>query len=320
MHILVTRVDAIGDVVLTLPVCGYLKEMMPGVQISILARNYTKAVVDASDAIDHFIDYEYITALPENERAARLASYKIDAILHLVTQKNISLLAFNAKIPLRIGTVSRPYHWVQCNRFVWLRRKVSDKHEAELHFRLLRPLGIKTIPDRIWEYYKLNHFVELPNEFTDLFNTEKFTVIIHPKTHGNAPEWAIENFSKLIAMLDESRFRIIITGSQKESQELKPWLDTLPRHVIDITGQLSLDELISFIKKADGLIAGSTGPVHIAAACGIHTLGLYPGLRPKHAGRWGPIGAKAQYLETSNETLDDITAQDVYNKVNNWKK
>ena len=48
--ILVSRIDRIGDVVLTLPLCGLLKERL-GARVVFLARRYTRDVVAASDAV-----------------------------------------------------------------------------------------------------------------------------------------------------------------------------------------------------------------------------------------------------------------------------
>jgi len=320
MHILITRVDAIGDVVLTLPLCGYLKQIRPDTHITILARSYTKAVVDASESVDSFIDYDEIFALPEKEQIAQIKQHKFDAILHLITQKDISNLARQAGIPIRVGTASRPYHWLDCNRLIWLRRKVSDEHEAVLHFRLLKPLGIKEVPENLWQYYQMNKLATLPVAFSELLNTDKFTIILHPKSNKNALEWDLNRFAELIHLLDKNQYRIFITGSKKEQEELKPWIDTLPPHVIDLTGKLPLDQLITFIKHTDGLLAASTGPLHLAAALGINALGLYPNFRPKHGGRWGPIGAKADYIETQTDSLDSISAQEVFDKIKIWKK
>lgn len=320
MHILVTRVDAIGDVVLALPICGYIKQSFPGARVSLLARKYTKPVIDASDAVDNFIDYEEIDAMPKGEQIARIRSFKFDVILHVVTLPHLGNLAKDAQIPIRIGTISRPYHWLNCNRLVWLRRKQSDDHEALLHFRLLRPLGLKKAPEKLWQYYQLNHFAALPEEFSSLLNTDKFTIILHPKSNGNALEWDLKRFSELVNLLDPDTFRIFITGSEKEKIDLKSWVETLPSHVIDLTGKLPLDQLISFIQKTDGLVAGSTGPMHLAAATGINTLGLFPKNRPKHAARWGPIGPKVDYIQTKTEDLDSISAWDVFKKIKQWKK
>jgi len=320
MHILVTRTDAIGDVVLALPLCGYLKQLFPDTRIAVLARTYTRPVIDASDSVDEFLDYEAVFALPENEQVLFLKQFRFDVIIHLVTYPHISSLAKKAGIPMRIGTVSRPYHWITCNRLVWLRRKVSDGHEAALHFHLLRPLGIKKAPEKLWPYYQIRNFEPLPEHYTSLLNTEKFTIILHPKSNKNALEWDLQRFSELIDLLDPDKFRVFITGSEKEHEELKPWLETLPEHVIDLTGKLPLGQLITFIHNTDGLLAGSTGPVHLAAATGINTLGLYPKIRPKHGGRWGPIGPKATFIETETETLDSISAEVVYDRIRSWKK
>ena len=320
MHILVTRIDAIGDVILALPLCGYLKEKFPGIRISILARSYTKAVIDATDAVDQFINYEEIAPLPLEEQVLRLKTYNIDTILHLVTHPSLAILAKKAKIPTRIGTVSRPYHWLTCNKYVWLRRKVSDKHEAELHFTLAKPLGIKKAPEKMWQYYQLNHIEDLKEEYTSLLDSKKFNIILHPKSNGNAQEWDLKRFGELANLLDNNQYKIFITGSEKEKAELKPWIDSLPSHVVDMTGKLSLPQLLSFIKQADGLLAASTGPLHIAAATGINTLGLYPNFRPKHGDRWGPIGPHADYIQTKTENLDSISAQEVFEKIKRWKK
>ncbi|MEM8966575.1 MAG: glycosyl transferase, partial [Bacteroidota bacterium] len=65
-----------------------------------------------------------------------------------------------------------------------------------------------------------------------------------------------------------------------------------------------------------------TGPLHIAAASGIYTLGLYPDKRPMHAGRWGPIGIKANYIESSSAKnaadLTDISVEHVYQRISRW--
>jgi len=61
-----------------------------------------------------------------------------------------------------------------------------------------------------------------------------------------------------------------------------------------LLGKLSLNEFISLIANSDGLIAASTGPLHMASSLGVNAIGLYSSRRPIHPGRWSPIGKKAQ--------------------------
>ncbi|MBL7933885.1 MAG: hypothetical protein JNL60_18420, partial [Bacteroidia bacterium] len=67
----------------------------------------------------------------------------------------------------------------------------------------------------------------------------------------------------------------------------------------DITGKLSLQQFIAFINKCDGLVAASTGPLHIAAALDKIAVGLFSPKRPIHPGRWMPLGLHATTLVDS---------------------
>ncbi len=46
--------------------------------------------------------------------------------------------------------------------------------------------------------------------------------------------------------------------------------------------------LLAVLAAADLFIGPSTGPLHLAAALGVPTLGLYPPVRTMHPDRWGP--------------------------------
>jgi len=321
-HILISRTDAIGDVVLTLPLCGYLKSVYPDVKISFLGRTYTGPVINCCTAVDDFINYDELKALPLTEQAAFLKSKNIDIIIHVYPRKEIANLARLARIELRIGTTNRLFHWFNCNKLVKLSRKNSTLHEAQLNIKLLSPLGINIIPakEKLPDYYAFEPKGELPMPIAGLFDKERFNLILHPKSHGSGREWSLDRFGELINMLPPHQFKIFITGSDKEKALLKDWIATLPVHIVDMTGKLSLDELIRFIGNADGLLAASTGPLHIAAATGIHALGLYPILPSIHARRWGPIGKKAEYIETKGGDLNNITAEAVSSKINQWYK
>lgn len=319
-HILISRVDAIGDVVLTLPMCGYLKSIYPGVKISFLGTTYTGPVIKTCAYVDHFIDYHELRSLPIQQQEDILRLHHIDVIIHVYPQKQIALLAMRAGIATRIGTVNRPYHWFTCNKLVKLSRKNSYLHEAQLNIILLKPLGITRIPtiEQLADFYDFNSETILPDEFAGLLTSNRFNLILHPKSNGSGREWGLDYFAELVNLLPPSNFNIFISGSSKEQALLSDWIAGLPQHVIDITGKLTLEQFISFIAQANGLVASGTGPLHIAAAYGIHALGLFPGVRPIHAGRWGPIGKLAEYIDSKEDNLDSIKPSTVYHQIQSW--
>jgi ADP-heptose:LPS heptosyltransferase len=59
-RIIISRTDSIGDVVLTLPLCAWLKEKFPEVKLTFLGKNYTREVVNSFDCVDEFISVEEI--------------------------------------------------------------------------------------------------------------------------------------------------------------------------------------------------------------------------------------------------------------------
>ncbi len=319
-HILVSRNDAVGDVILAFPVCGLIKEYFPDCKVSFLGRTYTREIAMSSIFVDDFVNQDELTGLSEDESVARLSKLNIDTIVFLRPDKGLAKIAKKAGIKLRIGTTHRVYHWYTCNKLVRLSRKNSPLHEAQLNLKLLKGVNIKrklTLSE-IPAYYGLKRVEPVMDEYRQLISEDKFNLILHPKSHGNSLEWRLQNFTSLIQKLDPAKFRIFISGSRKENEILKPWIEEQGDRVTNICGKLSLTQFISFINSADGLIAASTGPLHIAAASGIHALGLYTDIKTKDAGRWGPIGEKAEYLQCKHADMDTITVDMVYEKVTKW--
>ncbi|KAA8484638.1 ADP-heptose:LPS heptosyltransferase [Arcticibacter tournemirensis] len=321
-HILISRTDAIGDVILTLPVCGLIKAHYPDCKISFLGRLYTKEVVQLSTHVDEFIDYDEWKSISDKDAVHFLRLKRIDTIIHVFPKKRIALIARQTGIPLRIGTTNRIYHWFTCNCLIRLSRKHSNFHESQLNIKLLKGINIPTAhsKEEISEYYGLSKLPDLQEEYCSLLSNERFNLILHPKSKGSGKEWSLERYSELIKKLDKSKFKLFVSGSTTEKALLDSWLSQHKDDVTDITGLLTLEQFIAFISKCDGLVASGTGPLHIAAALGLNALGLFPNVRPIHAGRWAPIGKKAEYIECTNADMDSITADMVYDRLDYWSK
>jgi heptosyltransferase-3 len=329
--IIISRTDSIGDVILTLPVTGILKKLIPESEIIFLGKSYTRDIIAACKHIDKFVDWDNVLGLDQAARIKFIQNLNADAIIHVFPVKEIAELAKHAKIRLRIGTTGRYYHYYTCNRLVAMSRRRSKLHEAQLNLKLIKPFGGKgvyTIKE-IQESYGISINDPLNPNVLMLIDKNKFNLILHAKSKGSAREWGIENYSKLIRILPEDKFRIFITGTHEEGLSVKKDLIDPHSNIIDLTGKFSLKELISFINETDGMVASSTGPLHIAAALGKHVLGLYPPIKPMHPGRWAPIGKNADYLVQEKncskcrkndhcECLESITPEAVKNKLLSW--
>ncbi|POZ52429.1 glycosyltransferase family 9 protein [Methylovulum psychrotolerans] len=304
-NFLISRTDSLGDVVLTLPVAAVLKQHFPNATIGFIGTPYTKAIVEACPHIDVFIDKADFLSGP-----VTLAGEKPQCLLHILPRADLAKRGKELQIPWRIGTTNRWFHWLTCNKLVKLSRSNSPLHEAQLNLKLLKPLGIRhdfTLPE-IAQLVDMSRLPALPAPFAALLQADKFKLILHPKSRGSAREWAIEHYISLIKLLDTDKFQIFISGTANEQAALQPLFAAVGERVTDISGLMSLPEFIPFVAACDGLVACSTGPLHIAAALQKHALGIYPPMRPIHPGRWQPIGQHTHIFvldKTCNDCRQD---------------
>ena len=176
-------------------------------------------------------------------------------------------------------------------------------------------LPIRLSLNELTALVKINKNKALHEKIAHFVPHDRFNLVVHPLTNGNTKEWPLINFIALIQALPVDKFNIIVTGTAAEEQRLQSLLQQCPT-VKNAVGQLSLQDFIALLSQVDGIIANSTGPLHIAAALGIHTLGLYPAEQGKDTSRWAPLGEKAETL--SAVEMQQITVPQVEQIILGW--
>jgi ADP-heptose:LPS heptosyltransferase len=285
--------------VLTVPLLHTLREKYPDAKISFIGRTYTKPIVELNKNINQFINWDDVSNKTKKEQINFLKDHEIDAIVFAYPDKQIVKAAFWANIKFRIATFGRMHTLLYCNKKVIFSRKKSDLHESQLNYYLLTPLGVNKIPsaEEIKNYYDFNApNAKLPAEIEEKLSTSKKNIILHPKSQGSAVEWSESNFLQLAELLVKNGFTVWITGTEKEASLVPALANIKAENIHAVFGRFSLTQFIQFINQTDGLVAASTGPLHIAAAFNKLAVGLFSPKRPIHPGRWKPIGNNATVL------------------------
>ncbi|UTW64220.1 glycosyltransferase family 9 protein [bacterium SCSIO 12741] len=310
-RIIISRTDSIGDVMLTLPMAGWAKKHWPEAEVIFIGKTYTRDVVSCCQFVDRFIDVSNWEQKGVQGCSVELKALQADIIFFALPNKFLARAAKRAGISKRVGVSRRWFHKIYCNVRPTFSRRKSDLHEAQLNLKLMEPFIATPIPE-MSAISKLYGFVapnNQPGTFQNQKDPSKKQIIVHPRSQGSAREWGLGNFSKLMELLPASDFQIWITGTEKEGAAIRESLPLELNQVSDVTGQMTLLELIDFIDQSDALIAASTGPLHIAAALGKATIGLYSPIRPIHPGRWAPLGKKAIALTYDGEIAKSATAK-----------
>ena len=303
----IARTDSIGDVIVTLPLCGFIKKHSPNTRIVFIGRSYTQAIVEACPYVDEFLNFDKHAE----------SNLNVDACVFAFPDGEVMKWVKAQGVKKRIATGSRIASWKFSNNRVFFSRKNSDLHESQLNFYLLRPFGVEDIPSleeiRLWHVLKPQ--VESPIQL----EPNKRSVVFHMLSKGSALNWSLHQYQELASLLPPADFNIYITGTEEEGVRIRKDF-RFDSHIIDLSGKLSLPQLIAFISSCETLVAASTGPLHIASAVGIRAIGLYPSKRPMHPERWMPLGAKATYLEdgvVDEAVVLNISAEEVASLIKN---
>lgn len=129
-----------------------------------------------------------------------------------------------------------------------------------------------------------------------------------PTVNWAGKQWPIENFIALTERLTaEGRAlagaRVLVLGAPGERDVAAPLIEAIPpERLIDAVGTLHLLTAFACMKRARLYVGNDSGLMHMAAASGAATLGLFGPSRDEHYGPWGRKCAVARTPE-SYETL-----------------
>jgi len=291
-NILIVRTDRIGDVVLSLPLAGLIKKHYPQCKVSFLLRNYTKELADGHPYIDEvLILKEKNGKIPVSSNVFQLKKNSYDSCIVVYPTLITAIIVFLSRIKIRVGSGYRWYSFL-FNRRVYEHRKYAEKHELEFNVSLLKIFGINEIvtPENVKFNIKINSTtLESVKKTLNIsgIDLSKKLIIAHPGSGGSAIDLPLEMFSKIVGSLKNfTTATVVITGSELEKEICD--IVAGDSNVINLAGKFKLSEIVALISCCTVFISNSTGPIHIAAALGIFTIGFYPKILACSQERWGP--------------------------------
>lgn len=290
-RILIAKTTHVGDVVITLPMAGIIKYYYPECQVLFLAKGPGCDIARRY----HFIDEVYDEKMIDSSQG--LKTCEADIFIQVNTSKRLAKAAEKAEIPIRIGSIYRLFNWHTCTHLAMISRGFEKLNKRQLDLEYLKCLSFNHVLNHS-DFTFLYQFSNktLPSEFEQIMEKNKFKLILHPTliTAKNY-QWPLDYYRELIEKLDPEKYQIFITGIKSDREYLQPLLQSAQGKVVDMVGKMSMDDFITFIQHSDGLVAGSTGPLHLAAALGIHALGIYRADK-SYIKRWEAIGLKAETI------------------------
>lgn len=316
-NIAIIRTDKLGDMILTLPMVKVLKSINPNAKIHIIASKYTESILKHSnEVVDGLPLFEYhLTNGEKGSLTQLLNKLEIDTIFYPRPKFDEALEGYKSNAKLRIGTAYRLYSLL-FNHRVKEHRKVGKKNEAEYNIGLIESVFDQSEINKfnykselLKVQFSTDEIKEFKKKIRDLgINLQKPPIIIHPATGGSAKEWHPRNFGKLAKCISKELSNdIVITGTAEETLQCKQ-VEVECVYSKNICGKLNLVEMMMLISISGLVVANSTGIIHIAAACDVPVVGLYPNSANIGPTRWGPFTVNKIIL--TPPILDDDVIRD----------
>ena len=293
-RVLITRLRFIGDIVLTTPVVRSLRNAFPKAFIAYLGEKPAVSLLVHDPHLDEVIPYD--PARPSILEQARvvmeLRKRRFDLVVDLFSNPRTAVLTFLSGAPTRVGLDRRGRRRLYTIR---VRDDGKPKSAVEFHQQFVAALGLTPSPVSPYIVVSVEEGEKAQRYLQNLVPGRMVRgpvpplLGIHPGATWPAKRWFPERFAELADVV-KARFGadVVLTGGPKDGEIVRRVVE-LARSEVPVAGPLPLRQLAAVLQKCSAFITNDAGPMHIAAAVGTPTIGLFG---PGEEDVWFPYPAE----------------------------
>lgn len=332
--ILIIKLWALGDSVVLLPSIKAIREKYSNAKIDVLCHKRNKDVFSGNKYVDEVIEFNIFSIF----KMFRKYDICIDTEPYLNASAIIAFWTAKFRIGFSHGIRSFSY-----NKRILFNKK---QHMVKNYIDMINMLEIK-VDINLNKLVKLNYSQNDKKKIDELLRKNNiirtdYIIGICPGVAESVKSrmWPKENFAELSSKIIKNiNAKIIFIDSFSNKEIVDEIVGKIDYPVVNLAGKTSIKELFYLIEKCDIFISNDTGSMHIAAAQGVKTIGLFGPNTPK---LWGPYGEQnisiyyAQYCspcidntkglmpkcfnKTYQKCMKDINVNEVYDAVKKLKK
>ena len=295
-NILIVKIVGIGDTVLMIPNLKKLKQTYENANIIALLTPLSSGILFDQPLIDEVIIYD---VLGEHRGILGFMS-----IISLLRKKQIDVVIDyeqHIKLITVMGYLTGAKKIIGFNNDKIRRGRLltdqvplmGDRHMFESYNDLLRPLRIQAYNgelEKIWISPPDNNYVE-EWLYREGVENGDMVVGIHVGSgeRAKARRWPKDRFAELAdRIMENSRAKVIFTGTCSEIPLIKDVVQRMKYRPLIAAGHTNLKQLAALIDRMHLFVSNDTGPLHISAAMGTTTIGLFG---PNDPVRYRPYGS-----------------------------
>jgi ADP-heptose:LPS heptosyltransferase len=296
--IIVCKLMGLGSIVQITPLLSALREAYPDAHIIFLTRRQNLAYCERIEAIDEPLGIEdrspvrlfYSTA----KVLARIWKLGADLFINLEVYSNLgALLTVTSCARNRLGYYMTPRDqraWGIYTHMVYFNRAAQI---SEVYLQAARCLGIEVLDSALLApRITAGEREALLARLSAMGVGPAPAVVVNPNSSELSRERCWPPAAFAAALVETHRrhpeLQFLVIGGPGEEETGRYLLSHIPElsqfPVTDLTGRLSLAELIVLLDGASALLTNDSGPMHLAFSLSVPTVALFGPVSPEHYG------------------------------------
>ncbi len=283
----------IGDVLLATPLMRALRVKF-GEVVALVAPAHREVLVGNPDVADVWVDDASLL-----RTVGRVRERCFDASVVTWATTRAALVPFLARVPIRAGQTRRSYSALFTQR-VERRSDVGDRttHWTQILLDLGRALGCD-VADATPTFAVSDDARASVAQLLDARGVRGPYVLLHP-TRGIAAareRWPIAPFAALARDVRATTGAHVVVSGDANDRAIAATI-AAGGDAVSFAGETSIAQFGALAAGALAVVAMDSGPMHVAAAVGAPTVGIFA-LQSDEPDRWAPLGRKTAVVRAT---------------------
>lgn len=293
--ILVIKLRAIGDVLLSTPVIQNLHEYYPAAQIDFLVDRFAAEVVIGNPWISDVITFDR-----KNDSSLslirRVRERRYELIIDLFSNPRSAVVTALSGARYRVGF---PFGLREYAYNITVPPRTGNIHNVDFNLDALRRLDIPVRP-----FHPYFPIVSASKSSAEAWLrqeglADRLLVGFNPGGGWYTKRWGLEHYAQLADRIsrEHDAVTLLLWGPGEEGDARAVQTKMTTRSLL--IPKTSVSELGALIQHCAFIVSNDSGPMHIAASLGVPTLGIFGPTNPRQQ---GPYGEEHRWVR--NEKLD----------------
>ncbi|MGQ0695333.1 MAG: lipopolysaccharide heptosyltransferase II [Nitrospiraceae bacterium] len=286
-RLLVRAPHWIGDAVMCEPALRGLRALFPQAELTMLAKSAIAELFIGYPGLNRVLVYDdkgsHAGLSGKWTLAGMLRRQQFDLVVLFQNAFEAAFLTWLAGIPRRYGYATDGRTFFLTDPIAVPDRGVL-RHQVGYYWNLLKPLGMAGEPSAPTLVVSANDERMLETKLMSAgIGSSDIVIGINPgSTYGRAKRWLPERFAEVAQRLvgrlrqDEGKqVAVLILGAAGEESLGKDIAARIDARSVVLSGTTTIRELMAAAKRCRLLLTNDTGPMHIAAACGVPVVAIF---------------------------------------------